>query len=72
MDRFYMCFAERGTHPPSVRHHTSQQAKDEAERLARRLGGKVHVLALVGTVEKTDVRWERPSDEEDEEDDIPF
>jgi hypothetical protein len=70
IDRFYMCLAENGTHPPRHRHSSPEAAKQEAERLARTIGGKVHVLASVASVEKTDVRWEKHEPVSD--DDIPF
>ena len=54
-----------------VQHDSLDSAAKEAERLARALGDKVHVLASVATVEKTDVRWDRHEPPTDE-DDIPF
>lgn len=69
MKPFFMTLAENGTHPPKVKHYDIEKAKAEAERLARTLGGKVHVLKCVLTCEKTDVRWERA---EGFDDDIPF
>ena len=69
-DRFYMCLAEKGDRAPSHRHSSPEAAKQEAERLARVLGGKVHVLASVATVEKSDVHWEKHGPVSD--DDIPF
>ena len=71
MNRFYMCLAENGSHPPTVRHGSIDLASKEAERLTRAPGGKVHVLASVATVEKTDVRRDRHEPPTDE-DDIPF
>lgn len=69
--RFYMCLAENGSKPPTFRHNDIESASKEAERLARVHGGKVHVLASVATVEKTDVRWARHEPPTDD-DDIPF
>ena len=73
IERYYMCLAENGNVPPRKRHASPDDAKKEAERLARTLGGKVHVLASVATVEKTDVHWERHRpNNTDDGDDIPF
>jgi hypothetical protein len=42
-DAFFMVFAEGG-HAPQCRHYTSEQAQQEAERIARKIGRPTYVL----------------------------
>jgi hypothetical protein len=65
--RFFVVWRDFGG-PPTYRHATEDTARAEATRLARlNPGVKFHVLGLVDTCVKDDVRWASK-----EEDGIPF
>lgn len=50
--------------PPRHKHYSLDDAKREAERLARNNAGQqFHVLEFVGTCQKRDVEWVIPGDE---------
>lgn len=67
MTRFFVVWREGGG-PPTVKHQNELQARSEAARLARQFpGDRFHVLGLVDTCVKDDVRWLSRDDEE-----IPF
>jgi hypothetical protein len=72
MDRirdFYLVWAEGGG-TPTHKHATEQDARAEAERLARAHPNAVFcVLGLIGAAKKSDVQWMSPIDENDE---LPF
>lgn len=42
---------------PQYKHDTEESARTEAERLARKHGGRFHVLELTATVERADMKW---------------
>jgi hypothetical protein len=54
---FWMVYGE-GRAAPAFKHFSEQDARREAERLARTAGGKFYVLASVAACERTDVTWE--------------
>lgn len=57
MDAFWLVWNEAG-HAPTFKHETEHGARKEAERLARKQpGSRFHVLALIGSCVKDDVRW---------------
>lgn len=57
MDAFWLVWNEEGS-APRHKHETEEGARKEAERLARKQpGSRFHVLALVGSCVKDDVRW---------------
>lgn len=59
--RFWMVL---GSGTPVVRHPTLEQARKEAERLARQDSGQsFYVLEAVGHCVKSDVRWDQPDDD---------
>jgi hypothetical protein len=58
MDAFWVVWNETG-HAPMFKHQCEQDARMEAERLARKCPGmRFHVLAAVGSCVKDDVRWD--------------
>lgn len=73
MDLFYMLYVEGGG-APTHQHRSPENAKQEAERLARQTGRRVHVLKSVASCLKTDVQWSQPDPVERsvEDDEIPF
>lgn len=51
MHRFYIVWGENRFKPPTKKHPSYAEAKEEAERLAKKEGGKFHVLRLLATAE---------------------
>lgn len=48
---------ELSSYLPQYKHDTEESARTEAERLARKYGGRFHVLELTATVERDDMKW---------------
>jgi hypothetical protein len=48
INRFWCVWRAEGGSPPTKRHHSYEEAVQEAERLARSTGVKMYVLATVG------------------------
>ena len=62
MNPFWMIWNEGGN-APRVKHRSEQEARLEAERLARCNSGQVfHVLVVVDSCRKSDVEWLRKYD----------
>jgi len=62
MIKFWLVWNElRGI--PTHKHLSLEAAKREAERLARcQTGETFHVLELVGSCERNDIRWSEPEE----------
>ena len=57
MDEFYLVWCEENGNP-TYKHPVLEQAKAEAERLARNNPGKVfNVLGLIDSCRKNDIVW---------------
>ena len=69
MQNFYLVWNPGNLQAPKVRHQSEQEARAEAERLARlNPGQKFYVLQTVAFCAKVDVRWS----DENSGDEIPF
>lgn len=59
MNPFWMCWVE-GTRSPSFKHSSLDEARLEAERLARQEPGKqVYVLVALEFCQVSNLRWQR-------------
>ena len=53
---FWLVWRDNGGYP-TVKHFSEGEARTEAERLVRYVGGIFHVLKVVGSVQNSDVVW---------------